>query len=208
MVSGAVQALVAAALISLTNVVTSTAGGYFIGRYLSYGIHAADSDNPIFKKKRDAAWTCLFGFVTVMAYFHLTVGLVRAQEVLHNIEHSVSRYAEILTTPEALFLVMVGVVTTILSWIKGMTAFGDPYPGFGDKQRSVNQVQDQLPDRYEDFSNQITARFDERREALDEDEKAAIKKVATNNQAVADCHKSIRTLDRYIKEADSQLQTS
>ena len=206
MVAGPIQALVAAALISLTNVTASTAGGYFIGRWLSYGLHTADSSDPGFKQKRDAAWIGLLVFIGVMGLFHLTVGLIRAQETLHNIEHSLPHYAQILTTPEALFLVMVGIVMSCVSWKKGVTAFDDPYPGYGEKQRKVQQIQDDMAATYEDLSDQITARFDERREAIEVAEKTALKRGNRCNNGVSDCYKSIRILDRHVGEAESQLR--
>jgi hypothetical protein len=206
MVAGAIQALVAAILISLTNVTVSCAGGYFIGRCLSYGLHTADSSDPGFKKKRDAAWIGLLVFISVMGHFHLTVGLIRAQESLHIIEHSISRYAEILTTPEALFLLMVGIVMSCVSWKKGLTAFDDPYPGFGEKQRKIQQIQDEMAATYEDIRDQMMVRHDELRETLDRKEKAVLKIGNGYNQKVSDCYKSIRILNRNIEEAEIQLR--
>lgn len=206
MVAGPLQALVAAALISLTNVAASSAGGYFIGRWLSYGIHTADPDDPYFKQRRETAQFLLIVFASVMALFHLTVGLVRAQETLHGIEHSLARYAEILTTPEALFLVMVGIAMSCVSWKKGMTAFDDPYPGYGDRQCSVEQVMDDLEATFEDLRDQVEARFEEKLGGLNETEKAALKNRAAYNRAVEDYLKSARALERTIARAESQLR--
>lgn len=141
-----------------------------------------------------------------MGLFHLTVGLIRAQETLHHIEHSLPNYVQILSTPEALFLVMVGIVMSCVSWKKGITAFDDPYPGFGEKQRKIQQIQDEMAATYEDIHDQITVRHDELRETLDREEKAALKRGNGYNQKVSDCYKSIRILNRNIDEAESQLR--
>ena len=144
MVAGPVEAMMSAGLISLTNVAVSTAAGYFILRWLFWGLHSAEPNLPEFKWKRIMAWAAFSGFIAMIFLFHLTVGLVRAQESLHHIEHSIPRYFEILTTPESLFLVMFGLVLSCLSLKKGMVAFDDPYPGYGDKQRIIDRHKKQL----------------------------------------------------------------
>ncbi len=206
MVAGPLQALMAATLISLTNVAASTAGGYFVGRWLSYGIHTADPDDPYFKQRRAAAQILLIVFAIVLAFFHLSVGLIRAQETLHNIEHSLARYTQILTTPEALFLVMVGIVMSSVSWNKGMSAFDDPYPGYGDRQRAVEQAMDQMEATIEDLQDQVAARFDEKLDDLIDAEKAGLKNRAVYNRAVDDYLKAVRALDCSVSRSESQLR--
>lgn len=206
MVAGPLQALMAAAQISFTNVAASTTGGYLIGRRLSYGMHSADPDDPYFKRWRRLAQILTFGFVCGIAFFHLSVGLIRAQETLHGIEHSLARYAEILTTPEALFLVIVGIVMSCMSWKKGMTAFDDPYPGYGDRQHAVEQIKDQMEDAIENLQDQVAARFDEKLRVLIDTEKAARKNRKAYNRAVDDYLKSVRALDCKIKKAESDLR--
>lgn len=207
MVAGPVQALLAAALISLTNVATSTAGGYFIGRWLNFGRNTSDPDDPAFKRKRTAARTGLILFIGLMALFHLTVGLIRAQETLHNIEHSPLRYMEILTTPEALFLVMFGSVMSAVSWRKGMIAFDDPYPGYGERQRCVDQAHDLMASTFEALCEQMKERFEEKRDELEIAQKAMLKDHKTYNEAVESYFKSHRKLEREIREAESHIRS-
>jgi hypothetical protein len=206
MVAGPAQAFVASGLISLTNIAASTAAGYFIVRPLSYGLHTAEPDHPPFKLKRLAAGIGLSGFVGIMGLFHLTVGLIRAQETLHHIEHSIPRYLEIFTTPEALFLVIVGGVLSAVSMKKGMTAFDDPYPGYGEKGRAVQRVRDHLLARCDELKDEISARFEEKREALKKAEKEVISKRTQFNQAVAEYLNAERTHHCSVNNAESFLR--
>ena len=48
----------------------------------------------------------LFLFIGLLGYFHMTVGLVRASESLEKVHHSLTNYIYVITTPEALFLVL------------------------------------------------------------------------------------------------------
>jgi hypothetical protein len=206
MVAGPTEAFVASGLISLTNIVASTAAGYFIVRWLPYGLHTAEPNLPEFKRKRDVAWMGFLVFIGVLLLFHLTVGLVRAQESLHHIEHSLPRYLEILTTPEALFLVMVGIVLSAVSMKKSLTAFCDPYPGYGEKGRTVQRVRDRMITRCDELKDEISVRFEEKREALKKAEKEVISKRTQFNDAVADYLNSERVHHRNINHAESQLQ--
>lgn len=206
MVAGPVQGLVAAFMISFTNVAVSTSGGYFIGRNMSYGLHSAEPDNPEFKKKRNAAWIALIGFMAVMSQFHLTVGLIRTQETLHQIEHSIPRYLDILYTPEALFLVMVGIVMSGLSWKKGMSAFADPYPGYGEMQRRVDDIQAQGMNQCDELKTQICERFAEKRKEITNAESEVVKRCEEYNHRVAHYLKSERKLNRDVNNTENQVR--
>lgn len=206
MVAGPVQALLAAFMISLTNVAVSTSGGYFIGRWLTFGLHSAEPNLPEFKWKRYAAWFAFFGFIVVMLQFHLTVGLIRTQETLHQIQHSISRYMEIVSTPEALFLVMVGIVMSGLSWKKGVCAFGDPYPGYGELHRRVEGLKEQGMNQCEESKEKISERFGVKREEVSIAEKDVFKKREEHNHKVADCQKSERTLNRVINDTENDVR--
>jgi len=108
MVAGPAAALLTSFLISMTNVTASTCAGFFIGRYLSFGSNALGSNDAHFRKKRTKAKYQFIGFIALMVFFHLTVGLVRAQESIEAVSHSPFAYLQMLKTPEAIFLTLMG----------------------------------------------------------------------------------------------------
>jgi len=54
-----------------------------------------------------------------------------------------------------------------LAYFKGMRAFDDPYPGYGERRRAITAIEDEVLDQFEDLSDQIEERFEEAEEALD-----------------------------------------
>jgi hypothetical protein len=68
-----------------------------------------------------------------------------------------------------------------------------PYPpGYGDRQRGVEEVVERLESTLEDLREQINARFDEKLEELNAAEKSALKTRTAYNRAVEDYLKSSR----------------
>ncbi|PUB90891.1 MAG: hypothetical protein DBP01_05195 [gamma proteobacterium symbiont of Ctena orbiculata] len=204
MVTGPFAALLLSVLIAFVNVLVSACGGYFIGRWLNYGQNSADASE--FRSARWRAQVLLLGFVIIMGWFHLSVGLVRAQESM-NVVHSLEHYLALITIPEALFLILIGICMSVLAFYKGMNAFDDPYPGYGARHRAVIAKRETLRETYEAFAEDLCEQFDT---AVD----GANKTAKTHQRAVAQFNKKVRTcLDRYrelentVSKAESSLST-
>ncbi len=183
-----------------------TCAGYFIGRWLDFGANAADADTPTFQSIRRKAHRQFIGFLATIVLFHITVGLVRALESLDQIVHSLSAYTQLLTTPEALFLVLTGSCLSVLAYHKGLSAFDDPYPGYGERGRAVQFLLDDIADLYENLSSHITDEFERTFEDLEDTAKDSKKAVDHYNKAVQSCHTSRRELEQQVNAAESQMR--
>ncbi len=206
MVAGAFAALLTSVLISLTNISVSTVGGFFIGRWMNYGINAEDANAPAFAMPRLKARIAFVLLVCALAFFHVTVGLVRATESLEIVHHTLANYRQIITTPEALFLVMTGICLSIMAFNKGRHAFDDPYPGYGSRYRALEMLRDEVIDAYEDFRDQIEDRFDNAEQATSKIVKSRMQALHIYNAAVKDSHAAARKLEFTVGEAESTMR--
>ncbi len=205
--AGPLAALTTSTLISATNVFVSASAGYFIGRYLHYGLGTDSPDSKEFKGPRNLAARLHIIFLVFIGFFNLTVGLVRAQEELFSVRHGLSEYWQLLTTPESFFLVLIGCCMSALAWHKGKHGFDDPYAGYGAMQRSVERAEDRLDDVMEDYSEEISARYDEAFKAAQNnsvDLKDSIKKY---NDAVCQCARLDMQLRQLITHIEASLRT-
>ena len=191
-------------LISLTNIAVSSTAGY-LGRWKDYGINAADADN--FKIQRMIAKLQFWGFILVITWFHLTVGLVRYLETMDGIEHSLSNYWGVVTTPGSLFLVLAGLVMTIVSYQKSLSAFDDPYPGLGERYRAVLAAQDAVLDFQEELQEEIESRFDDALQNAEKTHKSKAKAIHKYNSGVQACIQARHKLEQTIAKAESTLKT-
>lgn len=119
-------ALLISFLISLTNVVLAVCGGYFIGRFLNYGARSTDAETHELKLVRDRAKWQFKVFIVVMAFFLLTIGLVRSTGSLDRIGHSLAHYHELIVSPEAVLIILLNGCIAIFSFSKGKSGFGHP----------------------------------------------------------------------------------
>ncbi|MEN8129335.1 MAG: hypothetical protein ABFS45_03900 [Pseudomonadota bacterium] len=206
MVASPFAALLLSTLISTTNVAVSVCAGYFIGRWREYGHNAVDSDAPEFAQRRERAGQQFVAYVLVMALFHISVGLVRVQESLDPVQHSLESYKALLTTPEALFLVLMGVCISVLAYHKGKTAFADPYPGYGGRAHAVLEAEEDLLDLREEIAQQLEERFDEAEEAVEKTAKTTKRAYEKYNKAVTASQEARRTLERKVRTAESGLR--
>ena len=206
MVASPFAALLLSVLISITNVSVSTCAGYFIGRWLSYGRDAADANAPEFIAIRRRAMVLFCGFLAVIAVFHITVGLVRATETLDHIRHNLANYQAVLTTPEALFLILTGACLSALAYHKGQHAFADPYPGYGQRQRAVQAVQDEIFDLYDESAQEIEDCFADAHDAIKKHARKQQRACQQYNKAVRHCVTARRNLERGIGRAESELR--
>ena len=199
-------ALLTSMLIAGTNIALSAAAGFWLGRNLPYGANAIDADSPGFIRRRQTARAGLAVFGGVAALFHVTVGLVRSQEELGVVEHSLSAYQAIVTTPESLFLVMMGSVMTILAFHKGKHGFDDPYPGYGQHRRAVERWLDARHALFDDAAAGIDRRFDAAQRASAKRTQAAARRYQDYNRAVKACHAAYRAYRQQIASAEGALK--
>lgn len=206
MVAGPAAALLTSFLISMTNVAASACGGFFIGRYLNYGSNALGSDDEYFKKKRAKA-TCQFiGFVALMMFFHATVGLVRAQETIEAVSHSPLAYLEMLRTPEAVFLVLMGSCMSVIAFHKGVHSFDCAYPEIGHLQRAEAAAKDDIQETLEYHQEAITTYFDDAESALQSSYANQKKTVEQFNKAVSSCQDARRGLEKTVRDAETECR--
>ena len=206
MVGGPLAALMVSFLISLTNVAVSACAGYFIGRWLNYGLHAMDGDRLGLRLLR-LAIRCLFiASLTVVGFLHLTVGLVRSQESLDVIQHGFSAYWGLATSPEAVFLVLTGLCMSALSFAKGRIAFSDPYPGYGERYRAVLAAYDALHDTYEDTAEEVEAVFDDTLDQAGREWKRQDRAIKRHAKAVNACLSEQRRLAREVAGAEDAMR--
>lgn len=205
MVATPTAALLTSTLISATNILASALAGFFIGRKLNYGRSAIERDAPEFRRVRLRARLLLAGCIAAIGFLHLTVGLVRSQETLSAVHHSLAAYGELLNTPEAVLLVITGLCLSALAFFKGMTAFSDPYPHYGAYQRAINEAQEELLDLQEDLTDQIGEIFDQAEEADANAHKERRAKVKAHNALVQRCHSAHRDLAKNIALAKRRL---
>ncbi len=208
MVTGPFAALLVSFLISLTNVVLSVCGGYFIGRYLNYGNNCADAEAQEFKTVRDRAKWQFRTFIGVMGFYLLTVGLVRSTESLDKIGHSLAHYHELIVTPEAVFLVLLNLCIAIYSYHKGRTGFAHPYGGFGPYQKSVATAQDDLNESYEDAAEAIENACDAVEDAAEAQEKAQKGPIKLYNKEATKCHDAYRDLGEAVRTAANEFSAT
>lgn len=205
MVSGPFAALLVSFLISLTNVVLSVCGGYFIGRYLNYGSNSAEAEAPEFKKIRDRARRLFRAFIAVMGLFILTVGLVRATESLDRIGHTLTHYHELLITPEAVFIVLLNICIAVFSYHKGRTGFTHPYGDYSTYQKSVTTAREDLYDSYDNLVEEI----EDICGAVEDDGEAQVsaqaKSIKQYNKKVTQCHQAYRDLEQAARDAESEF---
>ncbi|MCG8380707.1 MAG: hypothetical protein MJA28_00605 [Gammaproteobacteria bacterium] len=206
MVAGPTAALVTSFLISMTNVAACATAGFFIGRYRDYGKNALDSDDEYFRRKRNKARVQFIGFIAVMVFFHLTVGLVRTQESIDVVHHSLPAYLEMMKTPEAIFLILMGGCMSVFAFHKGIHSFDCPYPEIGRLQRAEEAAKEDIHDTVDFYKDEVNDHFDDCKKSLEEAVESKKKSVDKYNKAVSACHEAKRHLDESAKEAENQCR--
>ena len=190
---------------SVANILLSACGGFFIGRWKNYGAHALDSDAPEFRNARLRAKLLFIIFLVVMSFFHLTIGLVRTQETLHAVEHSLSAYKALLHTPEAVLLVLIGVCLSVISYAKSQSAFSDSYPNYSKHERAVTKARNHKSELQDDLVEQVSGMFDDAVTQVQSANKADEKAVKAHNAVVDKCYKAHRQLTKDTSQAESRL---
>lgn len=208
MVSGPFAALIVSFLISLTNVVLAVSGGYYIGRFLNYGVRSTDADTQEIKAVRDRAKWQFKVFIAVMAFFILTVGLVRSTESLDKIGHSLAHYHELIVTPEAVFLVLLNICIAIFSFHKGKTGFSHPYGDYSTYQQSVTAAHDDLYQSYEGYLDEIEDACADGEDDAQTQVSMQAKAIKEYNRRVTECHQLSRELEEATRAAENEFSAA
>ncbi|MEZ5492356.1 MAG: hypothetical protein R3F50_18895 [Gammaproteobacteria bacterium] len=203
MVSGPAAALLTSFLISMTNVTASACAGYFIGRYLNYGSNALGSSDAHFRRTRTNAKCQFYGFIALIVFFHVTVGLVRTQETIEAISHSPLAYWQMLKTPEAIFLIIMGACMSVISFHKGIHSFDCPYPDIGRSQRAEASARDDIRDSLDYYQDEINAYFEDAEKEIESPLKSEKKAVEQFNKAVSSCQEARRQLELSVSDAET-----
>ncbi|MBV1928172.1 MAG: hypothetical protein KUG81_01495 [Gammaproteobacteria bacterium] len=206
MVSGPAAALLTSFLISMTNVAASACAGFFIGRYLNYGSNALGSDDAYFRKKRTKAKYQFTAFIALIVFFHLTVGLVRAQESIEAVSHSPLAYLQMAQTPEAIFLILMGGCMSVIAFHKGIHSFDCPYPEIGSLQRAEAAAKDDIQDALDYYQEEITAYFEDAEKEINSPIASQKKKVEQFNKAVSSCQEARRNLEQSVRDAETNCR--
>lgn len=206
MVAGPTAALIFSFLISLANVATCACAGFYIGRYLDYGENAPDGEDSSFKAKRISAKCLFIVFIAVMAFFHSTVGLSRTQETIEAVNHSLSSYREMMQTPEAIFLILIGVVMSVIAYHKGVHGFGCPNPEIGRLMEAEEATRQDVQGAFDFYQEEITSYFDTAEQSAQSLVKEKTKKVKRFNKAVSSCFEARRQLERSVSQAESKCR--
>lgn len=208
MVSGPFAALLTSFLISLTNVTLSVSAGYFIGRFLTYGSNSANPETPEFKTVRNRArWQCRV-FIGVMAFFILTVGLVRSMGSLDRVAHSLAHYDALLASPEAIFLVLINVCISVFSYHKGRTGFTHSYADYSTYQQSVVAARDDLYRFYDELVEEIEEICADSEDDAEVQVTAQSKSAKQYHKKVAECREAYRELQEAIRAAENEFSAS
>jgi len=203
MVASPVAALITSLLISMTNVGVCICAGYFIGRYLNYGANALDGEDSYFRNKRTLAKLQFAGFIALMVFFHTTVGLVRAQETLEQVQHSFAHYLVMLQTPEAVFLILMGACMSVIAFHKGVHSFDCPYPEIGRLQRAEEAAKQEIQGTYEFYQQEIEVQFENSDKELQAPIAEKKKAFERYNKAVSACHEAKRHLEQAVRDAEA-----
>ena len=205
MVAGPIAALLVSFTFSLTIVMTCVCAGYFIGRFLTYGSNSTDPDIPEFKKIRNRAGWQFQGFIGVMIFLILTIGLIRSTESLDDIQHSLTYYSDLVNTPEAVFLILLNICIAVFSYHKGRTGFAHPYGDYSDYKHGIIYAREDLQQTYEDYVEDIEDICKTAESDADSQDKARTKSIAKHNKKVTACHKAYRRLEQAARVAENRF---
>ncbi|MBL8499051.1 MAG: hypothetical protein JNL77_00440 [Nitrosomonas sp.] len=175
---------------------------------MNYGARSTDAEMPEFKAVRNRAQWQFRVFIGVMAFFILTVGLVRSTESLDRIGHSLTHYYELIITPEAVFLVLLNICIAVFSYHKGRTGFAHPYADFGTVQQSVINARDDLHQCYDELTEEIEDVCANVEDDAETRETAQAKQIKDYDKKVTECHQVRRALELSIHTAENEFSAA
>ncbi len=186
----------------------SVSAGYFIGRFLNYGSNSADPEAPEFKSVRNRARWQFRVFIGVMAFFILTVGLIRASGSLERVAHSLAHYHELLVTPEAVFLVLLNICITIFSYHKGRAGFANPYGDYSIYQQSVAAARDDLHRFYDELVEEIETICADAEDDAQDQVTAQSKSAKQYHKKVTECRQAYGELQEATRAAENEFSAA
>lgn len=208
LVASGFSALLTSFLISLTNVAVSVSAGYFIGRFLNYGSNSADPEAPEFKAVRARARWQFRVFIGAAALFLVTVALIRTVDSLERVAHSLAHYQELLSTPEAVFLVLLNICITVFSYHKGRTGFTHPYGDYATYQQSVTAARDDLYRFYDELVEEIEEIFADTEDDAETQVTAQSKSEKQYHKKVTECRQAYGELQEAIRAAENEFSAA
>lgn len=138
-----------------------------------------------------------------MMFFHTTVGLVRTQESLEQINHSLAHYYIMLQTPEAVFLVLLGSCMSVIAFYKGIYSFDCPHPEIGRLQQAEIAAKQDIQSTYEFYQQEIESHFENSDRELQVPISERRKAVERYNKAVSACYEAKMRLDQSVRSAEA-----
>jgi hypothetical protein len=156
-------------------------------------------------------WLARFGLgVTLLGLggFHLTVGLMRTQETLETLEHSPVAYQELLSTGDAVFIILVGVVMSIVSFFKGKNNILDPYPDYSTLNHAVEQAHDEFEYTCDEVRDDITAVFDDALDEFHKSQKQQYKKTKEIQSAIDSVQQTYQQFEQHCLQASTSLKAT
>lgn len=205
--AGVPQSLGISALASGTNVLACAMGGYFIGRYREWGSKAPDAEEAEFSTRRYIAHAQFGVFAAAITFLHLTMGAIRSQETLSEIEHSLAAYAASFGDPQSFLLMLAGACASCFTYFKGKNGFDDPYPEYGRHARKVDAEIAEIEAIYQDGRDQITERSETLVDEAEDAHELTLEAYRAYNDAVKRCHVAYRALSTAISEGQMHLRT-
>ena len=124
------------------NVGAALAGGFFICRYLGYGLRAPEPD-PLKTRIRRTAWIGFAGLTALLGLLNFAAARARATgspEDIFNFE-TLGFWAT-FGNYYAIALLVLGALGAVLGIYKGWTGISDPYPGFGEARAAIEDAID------------------------------------------------------------------
>ncbi|MEW8052902.1 MAG: hypothetical protein AB2809_21305 [Candidatus Thiodiazotropha sp.] len=201
-----ISAILFSLMVSSANVLVNVMAGFHIGRWKKFGLHTSEPNGPkyaaIRRRKRWQFWV----YIGVMALSLTELALVRTQGALDSLQVSIGALAEILVTPDALYLLFTNGAAAVLSYQKGLHAFADPYPYFSQYHHAKVAAYDALQATYAYFAEEVEARHAAVRAALDQTWKENRKKAAQVAEVFNQCLEAHEQLARAINKAEHELR--
>jgi hypothetical protein len=143
-----------------------------------------------------------------MAFFILTVGLVRSMGSLDRVAHSLAHYHELLVTPESVFLVLLNICITIFSYHKGRSGLSHPYGDYCTYQQSVAAARDDLYRFYDELVEEIEEICADAEDDAETQVTAQSKSAKQYQKKVTECRQAYGELQEAIRAAENEFSAA
>ncbi|MEP5730211.1 MAG: hypothetical protein ABJL67_12680 [Sulfitobacter sp.] len=154
--------------ISGANIVMSAGlGGATFGRFWGYGVNARIQDVQVRLKRLMGRIGCVATAGAILVLL-LATGIVRATGDAEHLRFDLETIKIAATSFESLMLWIVSGSFSVLAWTKGLSAFRDRYPGFGEACASSRSTREGVPATIDAARDNIQAIADVANEKLSE----------------------------------------